>query len=340
MSDLFNWDNQLLEPVIITYNRAALLEKTLQVFYDNSLKNMRLHVLNNASTDNTAEIVKKIQTRWPNVIYHENPYNIGGNANILRAVELSDAEYHWVIGDDDEWLLDRTKLAELVAVLKTKAADVIRLGWLASQKSRKSMILARDLIPAEPLFFASVSMISATIIRRSIISQYLPLAYQNISESYPQLVPIIRAVEEIPMTVYTTATDLLIHTPSQAPGYFHGDLEWYAGWYRTARFFQDKVLKAGFVNEVTLYMCKNKANKFAKFIWLLKVMLYYKSFGLKQTDYLTTMLMYDKNGCVGMLTLIVINKLTPIWFLRVLRKIYFKLFNLPPKTLNVNRSRL
>lgn len=340
MAKVSKSENQLLEPVIITYNRAPLLKKTLQAFFDSGLKNMRVHVLNNASTDDTEEVVKQFQTSWPNLIYHENFYNIGGNANILRAVELSHSIYHWVIGDDDEWCLTNN-LNELLNVLQQQTADIIRLGWLASPESRGVSIAAATLTQNEALFYASVSMISSTIIKRSIISKYLPIAYQNIADSYPQLVPIIRAIEEMPVTVYTTSSDLLIHTPSKEPGYFYGDLEWYAGWYRTSRFFQKENAKSKFINEVTLYM--NRDKKFiaiAQFTSLLKILLYYKSFGLKQTQYLQTMFTYGIGKGIVIFTLLIINTVMPRSFLKLLRIVYFKLFRLKPKNLNVNRARL
>ncbi len=340
---LISWNNQLLEPVIITYNRAALLQKTLLAFLKSGLTSMRMHVLDNASTDDTAAVVQQIQQHWPQLQYHRNVFNIGGNGNTLRAVELSSSTYHWVIGDDDQWLLRPETIAELQNVLTQADADIIRLGWLVSLASRKKILSARELAQRENLFFASVSMISATIIRRALVGKYLAAAYQNTADSYPQLIPLIRATEENAPRVYTLSQDLMLHTPSKEPGYFCGDLEWYAGWFRTSRFFNDTVLKKRFVNEVTYYMCQQfqkKPTKLNQFIWLTKVLLYFKSFGLNQWPYLLSMLAYGTGARLLVFLLLVINGLTPMSLLAFLRKCYFKLNRLPQKTIRVDRSRL
>src|SRR5580704_11491846 len=104
---------QKLEPVIITYNRAGLLRSTLSSFVQAGFSNIKMHILDNASTDNTEAVVQQFQKDWPQLIYHKNHYNIGGNGNILRSLELSTSEYHWVIGDDDKWLLNDNNLHEL-----------------------------------------------------------------------------------------------------------------------------------------------------------------------------------------------------------------------------------
>ncbi|MDR3490938.1 MAG: glycosyltransferase [Gammaproteobacteria bacterium] len=335
VNNMIAWNNELLEPVIITFNRAKNLAATLNAFYNAGLSSMRLHVLNNASTDDTALVVKAMQSKWKNLIYHENAFNIGGNANILRSVEFSDSTYHWAIGDDDEWLLKPELLAELMQVMQKGDANVIRLGWLVSSASRAKTLTGLQLAKSENLFFASVSMISATIVKRDIVTHYLPLAYQNIADSYPQLVPMICGTEDTLLNVYTLSQNLMIHTPSTTPGYFSGDLEWYAGWFRTSRFLKNVALKKSFINEVTLYMCRDKPGSIRQFASLVKVLLYYKSFNLSQTSYLFSMFAYGQGWRLRIALLIVVNAIFPVKFLSFLRKLY-----LPKKIINVDRARL
>ena len=128
MNALVNWDNQKLEPVLITYNRSAELQRTLAAFIDAGLTFIKLHVLDNASTDETAAVVASAQARWPNLSYHRNITNIGGNANILRAVEISTSEYSWIIGDDDAWHLE--DISELSAVCaRVRQISSAWAGW-------------------------------------------------------------------------------------------------------------------------------------------------------------------------------------------------------------------
>lgn len=329
-------ENELLSGVIITYNRAQHLQKTLQKIFDSPLRAMPLSVLDNQSQDNTKEIVDQFQKKWPALNYYRNKFNIGGNANILRALELSNTAYHWVIGDDDEWDITEKKVSEIKGILEKGEIDILRLGWLVSKDSRGKTLLAEKIITTEHLFFASVSMISATILKRSLVARYLALAYQNISDAYPQLIPIIKGSEELPLKVYTVTQDLMIHTPSQEPGYYCGDLEWYAAWYRSSRFFSNKQLQKKFVSEVTYYMCRFRPYKLNQYFLLFKVLVYYKSFGRSQIQYLMSMLTYGSGMRMYITLLIFINMVSPVWLLKFFRKMIFG----KDKKLNIDRSRL
>ena len=174
----------------------------------------------------------------PNLQYHQNIYNIGGNANILRAVEISNTEYSWIIGDDDEWYLSH--INELIDLLKSDSPDIIRLGWLVSDNSRGKTLDSEVLRSQENQFFGSVSMISATILRRSLIVKYLRDAYANISNFYPQIIPVIMGNQNEKITVHTLKNNLMVHTPNASAAYFLGDLEWHTIWYKTSAFFTDQ----------------------------------------------------------------------------------------------------
>lgn len=94
---------QLLDILIITYNRAPKLELTFeQIFEDNSpIKNFEITVIDNNSIDNTALIVQRYQKKYTNLKYIKNKYNIGGNANIMKAFLSAKKEYVWILADND-----------------------------------------------------------------------------------------------------------------------------------------------------------------------------------------------------------------------------------------------
>jgi len=335
---LVNWDNQKLEPVLITYNRSAELQRTLTAFIDSGLTFIKLHVLDNASTDETAAVVASAQARWPNLSYHRNITNIGGNANILRAVEISGSEYSWIIGDDDAWHLE--DISELTAVLHDSKADIIRLGWLVSPQSRGRLLEAAELVEQEKMFFASLSMISATIIRRDIIKPNLPHAYMGISDAYPQLVSILRSIKQRPLLTYSVNRDLMTHTPSTTPGYYFGDLEWCSSWFRMSRFLKDRKLRQIFVHEVVSYMGRNKPGRFSEFMGVAKIALYYKALGVNQWPYLLSMLAYGEGWRGRVAGVIALYSMLPQPVATRLRKAYLFLAGKPDKGLRFDRSRL
>lgn len=333
------WDNKKLEPVLITFNRAKHLEKTLSAFLNAGLTSMRLHVLDNASTDNTSEIVARFQSQWPALQYHKNKYNIGGNANILRAVEISDSEYHWVIGDDDEWYLENIEV--LVDLLKNESPDVIRLGWLVSEISRGKTLDSKIIADQENLFFASVSMISATILRRSLVVKYLRDAYANIANFFPQLISIILADKHEKLMVHTLEKDLMLHTPSTEPGYFVGDLEWYTVWYKTGLFLC-KERRAKFNQEIIYYLrytTKNNHSRLPPMLLLIRSCLYFKSMKVSQSRYFGEIFLYGKGVRFTFFLPAIIYYAVPRVLAVGLKSIYRKIFNLPVKSPKRDTSR-
>jgi len=307
------WPPERLTPVLITYNRAEALAATLAQWASGPAAGANLRVLDNASTDDTPAVVASFRTRLPNLTYVRNACNVGGWGNILRAVEHGTSEYLWIIGDDDQWFLD--DLAELVRVLDAGEADVVRLGWLV-QEGRGRLVQARELAAREPLFFPSLSMISATIFRRRLMVDVLPQAYAGAGDAYPQLVPLLRAFEAGPLAIHSLARDLLRHTPSDRPGYFLGDLEWFAGWFRTGRFLASARGRSVFCGSILHYVTRQRPSWLARRLVLPMNALRFKGQSVPQGAYLASLLGFGTGwrghvllACLGYL-------LVPGWLAR------------------------
>ena len=285
------WAPGLLTPVLITYNRAGPLAATLEQWASGPAAAANLMILDNASTDGTEAVVARFRARMPNLGYARNPCNLGGAANILRAVEHGASEYLWIIGDDDRWLLE--ELTELAEVLAAGTADVIRLGWLV-EEGRGRQVPAEALARLEPCFFPSLSMISSTIFRRRLMVEALPQAYQGAGDAYPQLVPLLRAFEAGGLTVHSLARELLVHTPSERPGYFLGDLEWFACWFRTSRFLRSPRWQRVFCGSILSYVTRNHPGWLARKLVLPMNALRFKALGVPQGAYLASLLAHGE----------------------------------------------
>jgi glycosyltransferase involved in cell wall biosynthesis len=291
MGEARPWDPALLTPVLITYNRADDLAATLEQWAGSAAAQANLLILDNASSDRTPEVVAAFRARLPNLGYVRNPCNVGGPANILRAAEQGDSEYLWIIGDDDRWFLE--DLTELAQVLLNREADVIRLGWLVTE-GRGQLRPAMDLAEREPLFFPSLSMISATIFRRRLLVDTLPFAYQAVADAYPQLVPFLKAFEAGTLTVHSLERDLMLHTPSTRPGYYLGDLEWFSHWFRTSRFLASPRWRRVFCGSILHYVTRRDPSWLAQRLVLPMNALRYRDRGVPQGAYLASLLGY---GC-------------------------------------------
>ena len=99
---------------IPTYNRAALLREALESVLAQTHSNFRLVIGDNASTDETADVVASYcDTR---IEYVRSEHNIGMIANFNRLIELTETEFLMLLPDDD--LLYPDYLNSVLEVLK------------------------------------------------------------------------------------------------------------------------------------------------------------------------------------------------------------------------------
>ena len=97
-----------LYAVVVTYNRADFLQNLLDSFARLSTRPARIIVVDNASSDHTAEVVSRAMSAGVLPIDYERlPENVGGAGGFSRGVELalqSGAEWLWLMDDDVEVL--------------------------------------------------------------------------------------------------------------------------------------------------------------------------------------------------------------------------------------------
>ncbi len=103
-----NLSDKCLDIILITYNRADKLQKTLEALFapESPVRNFEITILDNNSQDDTEDVVRNFQRKFHRLHYIKNKYNIGGNANIVRAFELAKKDYIWILADNDEFCWD------------------------------------------------------------------------------------------------------------------------------------------------------------------------------------------------------------------------------------------
>lgn len=121
----------LLSICIPTYNRATCLKECLESivsqFNDEGVLNqVEVVISDNASTDNTVEIVKEFQKNFSNIYYSKNETNLGFDRNLLKVVERSVGEYCLTLGDDDGFLPNT--LSILINKIQTLRAPYFMLN--------------------------------------------------------------------------------------------------------------------------------------------------------------------------------------------------------------------
>jgi glycosyltransferase involved in cell wall biosynthesis len=124
---------------IPSLNRAGMLDALLREFQPTcEALSIPILVSDNGSGDETPEVCAHWTNRWSGFRYRRHPESIPMGRSVMSAIEMSDAEYTWLAGDDDylqpqairsvaDWLSRRSPSAIVVRSIEVPSADFVVL---------------------------------------------------------------------------------------------------------------------------------------------------------------------------------------------------------------------
>lgn len=120
--------NNSLSLVIPTYNRARFLDVSLQRHLPLLQQyHIPIYIVDNASTDETRDIVEKYKATYPYLNYHVNDTNVGPDRNFEIALTLPETNYVWLLGDTSSFNAEAVEI--IVGLIKDQdSIDVIVLN--------------------------------------------------------------------------------------------------------------------------------------------------------------------------------------------------------------------
>lgn len=191
-----------LEIFIITYNRASKLENTLSTLSNSELKNCKITILNNCSSDDTLEICEKYLNIFSNMSIVTHAINIGSSPNLLRSFELSKSDYTWILCDDDFLILEH--MDDIFQVIEDCKVDLIHVGahpepWLFGG----TFDTPKNLMKKGYHYYKYSSFLPNNIFKtQAFTKKNIINAYGNCVNAYPHM-PFIQEV-------YTNSADIYI----------------------------------------------------------------------------------------------------------------------------------
>jgi len=160
---IINDMRDVLSICIPTYNRADILRENLFNLIDKVSKyGITINVSDNASEDNTKDIVNQAQSIYPYIIYSRNDINIGFDRNCAKVLKMNHAKYAWLMSDNDSVTDD---VAELIELLGAGDYNLVLLGY--NRNIETKIYTKRDDVTAE--LAGIMSWISTLIINKELI---------------------------------------------------------------------------------------------------------------------------------------------------------------------------
>lgn len=118
--------------IIPTFNRCNFLKLALASVIRQKGVSFEIIIGDNASTDKTWNIVKGFND--DRIRYFKNNKNLGYALNLKKCLRYSSGDYIFILADDD-FILDKNTLAEVLKFMKRHYVGIGRIGSLAYDES-------------------------------------------------------------------------------------------------------------------------------------------------------------------------------------------------------------
>jgi glycosyltransferase involved in cell wall biosynthesis len=152
--------------IIITYNREKYIHEAIDSILEQSFTDWEAIIIDDASEDNTEQIVQTYTDNNPKIKYYRNEKNLGIAKSRNRGLEIAQGEYIAPLDSDDIWL-DKNKLKKQVDFLDVNP-DYALLGGGIMHIDAQSKPIKKVLFPV----YDSVI--------RNIILQFNPFAQSTL----------------------------------------------------------------------------------------------------------------------------------------------------------------
>lgn len=171
-----NKSNKPMVSIIMpTYNRACFLRNTIQKILSQTYKNIELIIINDFSTDNTAQILEEISKKDSRIKIINNPVNLKIVGSLNKGIGIATGEYIARADDDDPWI-NLQKLENQINFLESNPNYVI-VGTGAIVINEKGEELFRYLQPQTDIkirnrmLFGNPFIHATVIFRKSVLEK-------------------------------------------------------------------------------------------------------------------------------------------------------------------------
>src|SRR3989344_6303605 len=161
-------NNQSVVSVILpTHNRAQYIRRAMESALGQSYPNIELIVINDASTDNTREIISMVSLSNPKIIIVNNERNMGIVVSLNKGIKVAKGKYIARLDDDDIWC-DEKKVEKQVTFLENNQ-DYGLVGGGVIKVDQSGREIIRYFLPKEDEDIRKVILTNNTFVHTSVL---------------------------------------------------------------------------------------------------------------------------------------------------------------------------
>jgi glycosyltransferase involved in cell wall biosynthesis len=198
----------ILSIVIPTYNRLPQLKTTLSLLAPQITEDVAIVILDNASTPAVTEEALHFGISLPGHIkIRRNKYNIGGNANLVKSLEVCDSPYVWVLGDDDIPAPDSIR-SIMNAIAESPESVAYSFKFTSQRVASSTCVELNGLVDAD-YDWGELVFISNNVYNRGILMQYLEFGYEYAYSWMPLVAILLKALQQPGRTIHLSPHRLI-----------------------------------------------------------------------------------------------------------------------------------
>lgn len=114
------YNNETVSVITPVYNVAKVIGRTLDSMLSQDYKDVEIVLVDDCSKDNSAEIIKRYQEKYPNIVYYKQEKNGGAAVARNTALNIAKGRYVAFLDSDDLWC--EGKVSKQIAFMKEKDA--------------------------------------------------------------------------------------------------------------------------------------------------------------------------------------------------------------------------
>ena len=157
--------------IIPTFNRAGMVTRAISSVLDQTFKDFEIIVVDDGSTDESAEILAQFQN---DILYLSNPKNLGVSAARNRGIKASSAPLIAFLDSDDYWLPDKLS-AQIAFFSRHPEAVACQTEEIWMRRGRRVNPRKKHAKPSGDVFVASLKLClvspSAVMLKRSLLQE-------------------------------------------------------------------------------------------------------------------------------------------------------------------------
>jgi abequosyltransferase len=151
---------------IPTYNGSKTIGLAIESIVEQICDGVEIVISDNASTDNTEEIVNEYLSRHSSIKYFRNDINVGMDRNFDLVVQRSKGKYVWILSDDDH-IINKTAIRQVLNAIKLFPDN----GAIFANYENKEIPIDKDYFNIGGNDFFRITKFKSTLISSTIVNR-------------------------------------------------------------------------------------------------------------------------------------------------------------------------